>query len=56
MEALTSAEVEQLLTIVISHHGIPAVSVRPVCVEDTEQEIRSEQSIPMPIPASLIEK
>ena len=54
--ALTSAEVEQLLAIVISHLGSPAGSVRPVCFEETEREIRSEQSIPMSIPASLREE
>ena len=54
--ALTSAEVKQLLTIVISHLGSPAGSVRPVCFEETEREIRSEQSVPMPIPASLREE
>ena len=54
--ALTSAEVEQLLAIVISHLGSPAGSVRPVCFEETEREIRCEQSIPMPIPASLREE
>ena len=54
--ALTSAEVKQLLTIVISHLGSPAGSVRPVCFEKTEREIRSEQSVPMPIPASLREE
>ena len=51
--ALTSAEVEQLLAIVICHLSSPAGSVRPVCFEKTEREIRCEQSIPMPIPASL---
>ena len=51
--ALTSAEVEQLLAIMISHLGSPTGSVRPVCLEETEREIRSEQSIPMSIPASL---
>ena len=56
VHALTSAEVEQLLAIVISHLGSPAGSVRPVCLEETEREIRSEQSIPMPIPASLREE
>ena len=54
--ALTSAEVKQLLTIVISHLGSPAGSVRPVCFEKTERKIRSEQSVPMPIPASLREE
>ena len=54
--ALTSAEVKQLLTIVISHLGSPAGSVRPVCFEKTERKIRCEQSIPMPIPASLREE
>ena len=51
--ALTSAEVEQLLAIVISHLSSPTGCVRPVCLEETEREIRSEQSIPMSIPASL---
>ena len=39
--------------VIISHLGSPAGSVRPVCFEKTEREIRCEQSIPMPIPASL---
>ena len=54
--ALTSAEVKQLLAIVISHLGCPAGSVRPVCFEKTERKIRREQSIPTPIPASLREE
>ena len=54
--ALASAEVEQLLAIVISHLGSPAGSVRPVCFEETEREICCEQSVPMPIPASLREE
>ena len=54
--ALTSAEVKQLLAIVINHLSSPAGSVRPVCFEKTEREIRCEQSIPMPIPASLREE
>ena len=56
VHALTSAEVEQLLAIVISHLGSPAGSVRPVCFEETEREIGCEQSIPMPIPASFREE
>ena len=54
--ALTPAEGEQLLAIVISHLGSPAGNVRPVCLQKTEREIRCEQSIPMPIPASLREE
>ena len=54
--ALTSAEVEQLLAIVISHLSSPAGSVRPICFEKTEREIRCEQSIPMPTPASFREE
>ena len=54
--ALTSAEVEQLLLVVISHLGSPADSVRPVCFEKTKREVRSEQSIPKPIPASFREE
>ena len=56
VHALTPAEVEQLLAIMISHLGSPAGSVRPVCLEETEREIRREQSIPMPVPASLREE
>ena len=56
VHALTSAEIKQLLTIVISHLGSPAGSVRPVCFEKTERKIRSEQSVPTPIPASLREE
>ena len=54
--ALTSAEVEQLLLVMISHLSSPAGGVRPVCFEETEREIRCEQSVPMPIPASLREE
>ena len=56
MYALAFAEVKQLLTIVISNLGSPAGSVRPVCFEKTERKIRCEQSVPMPIPASLREE
>ena len=54
--ALTSAEVEQLLAIVISHLGSPAGSVSPVCLQKTQREVCGEQSVPMPIPASLREE
>lgn len=50
--ALAPAEVEQLLAVMISHLGSLAVSVRPVCLQETEREIRGEQAVPMPIPAS----
>ena len=43
VHALTSAEVEQLLAIMISHLGSPAGSVRPVCLQETEREICREQ-------------
>ena len=56
VHALAPAEVEQLLAIMISHLGSPAGSVRPVCLEETEREVRREQSIPMPVPASLREE
>ena len=56
VHALTSAEVEQLLAIMISHLGSPAGSVRPVCLQETEREICREQSVPMSIPASLREE
>ena len=54
--ALTSAEVEQLLAIVICHLSSPAGSVRPVCFEKTEREVCGEQSVPLSFPASLREE
>jgi len=54
--ALALSKVEQLLTIMISHFGSPAHSVRPVCLQETEREICREQSVPMSIPASLQEE
>ena len=56
MYTLTSAEVEQLLLVVICHLGSPADSVRPVCCEKTEREVRGEQSIPLSLSATLREE
>ena len=54
--ALTLAEVEQLLAVVISHLGSPAGSVRLVCFQETQREVCREQSVPMSVPASLREE
>ena len=51
--ALTSAEVEQLLTIVICHLSCPTSSISPICFEKAEREVRGEQSVPLSFPASL---
>ena len=54
--ALTSAEVEQLLAVVICHLGSPAGSIRPVCLEEVKRDICGEQSVPLSLPASLREE
>ena len=54
--ALTSAEVEQLLAIVISHLGSPASSIRPVCLQETEREVCGKQSVPIFLSTSLREE
>ena len=54
--ALTSAEVEQLLAIVISHLGSPASSIRPVCLQETEREVCGKQSVPISLSTSLREE
>ena len=51
--ALASAEVEQLLTIVICHLSCPTSSISPICLKEAEREVRGEQSIPLSFPASL---
>ena len=51
--ALTLAEVEQLLLVVICHLGSPSHGVGTVCLEETEREVCCKQSVPLPIPASL---
>ena len=56
MHTLALSEVEQLLVVVISHLGSPAGSVRLVCFQKTEREVCREQSVPMPVPASLREE
>ncbi len=56
VHALTSAEVEQLLAIVISHLGSPAGSVRPICLKEAEREVRGEQAVPLSFPATLREE
>ena len=42
--ALTSAEVEQLLTVVICNLDGPAGSVRPVCLQETQREVCGKPS------------
>ena len=54
--ALASAEVEQLLAIVISHLGSPASSIRPVCLQETEREVCGKQSVPISLSTSLREE
>ena len=54
--ALTSAEVEQLLAVVICHLGSPAGGISPVYLEEAEREVCSEQPVPLSIPASLREE
>ena len=54
--ALTSAEVEQLLLVVICHLGSPSHGVCTICLEEAEREVRGEQSVPLPLPATLREK
>ena len=56
VHALTLAEVEQLLAIMISHLGSPTGSVRPVCFEETEREVCGKQSVPFSLSASLGEE
>ena len=54
--ALTSAEVEQLLAIVICHLGRPAGSVSPVGLEEAKREVCGKQSVPLPLSSALGEE
>ena len=54
--ALTLAEVEQLLAVMISHLCSPASSVRSVCLEETEREVCGKQSVPLSLAAALREE
>ena len=54
--ALTSAEVEQLLLVMISHLSSPTGSVRPVRLEEVKRDICGEQSVPLSLPAPLREE
>ena len=42
--------------IIINHLGSPADSVSPVCLQKTEREVCSEQSVPLSLSASLREE
>ena len=54
--ALTSAEVEQLLAVVISHLSSPTGSVRPVCIEEAERKVCGKQPVPLPFSSSFREE
>ena len=56
VEALTSAEAKQLLTIVICHLSSPTSSISPICLKEAEREVRGEQSVPLSFSASLREE
>ena len=56
MHTLASAEVEQLLAIVVGHLGSPSHGVGTVCLEETEREVCGKQSVPLPILASFGEE
>ena len=49
---LTSAKVKQLLAIVICHLSSPTSSISPICLKETEREIRGEQSVPLTLSAT----
>ena len=51
--ALTLAEVEQLLAIVVGHLGSPSHGVGAICLEEAEREVCGEQSVPLSLPATL---
>ena len=53
VHTLTSAEVEQLLLVVICHLSRPSHGVGSIGLEEAEREVRGEQSVPLPFPASL---
>ena len=54
--ALTLAEVEQLLLVVICHLGSPSHRVGTVRLEKAEREVCCEQTVPLPLPATLREE
>ena len=54
--ALTLAEVEQLLLVVICHLGSPSHGVGTVCLEETEREVCGKQPVPLSLPATLREE
>ena len=54
--ALTLAEVEQLLAIVVGHLGSPSHGVGAICLEEAEREVCGEQSVPLSPPATLREE
>ena len=54
--ALTLAEVEQLLLVVICHLGSPSHGVDAVCLEKTEREVCGEQFVPLSLSATLREE
>ena len=56
MYALAFSEIQQYLHVSICHFGRPTGSVHPVCLEEAEREVGSEQSIPLSIPASFREE
>ena len=54
--ALTLAEVEQLLLVVICHLGSPSHRVDTICFEEAERKIRCKLSVPLSLPATLREE
>ena len=54
--ALALSKIQQYLHVAICHLSRPTSSVRPVCLEEAEREVCGEQSVPLPLPATLREK
>ena len=54
--ALASAEVEQLLAVVICHLGSPSHGVGAIGLEEAEREVCGELSVPLSLSASLREE
>ena len=54
--ALTLAEAEQLLLVVICHLGSPSHGVGTVCLEEAEREVGGKQSVPLSLSATLREE
>ena len=54
--ALTLAEVEQQLLVVICHLCSPSHGVGTVCLEEAEREVCGKQSVPLSLPATLREE